>query len=120
MDKEIENIFKRLQGSRFRAGIKLSLADQRYYKERGSEVIRGHAEGFIAARLAPARPKNDRRQTPWRGHPVFTAQHATATCCRSCLYKWHRIERVRALSQPEIDHIVRIIMHWLDQAISRS
>jgi hypothetical protein len=29
----------------------------------------------------------DGRQTPMRNHPVFIAQHATATCCRGCLEK---------------------------------
>ncbi|VFT76303.1 Uncharacterised protein [Klebsiella aerogenes] len=28
---------------------------------------------------------NHGKQTPMRGHPVFIAQHATATCCRGCL-----------------------------------
>ena len=40
---------------------------------------------FVTQRLAPTAPRNDGRQTPMRGHPVFTAQHATATCCRQCL-----------------------------------
>lgn len=31
------------------------------------------------------------RQTPYRGHPVFVAQHAAATCCRTCLERWHAI-----------------------------
>ncbi len=25
-----------------------------------------------------------------KGHPVFVAQHATATCCRECIRKWHK------------------------------
>jgi hypothetical protein len=33
-----------------------------------------------------------------RGHPVFIAQHATATCCRGCLAKWHDIPAGRALT----------------------
>ena len=49
-----------------------------------------------------------------RGHPVFIAQHATATCCRSCLAKWHRIEAGRALTAEEQDHAVAAIARWLD------
>jgi hypothetical protein len=48
-----------------------------------------------------------------RNHPVFIAQHATATCCRGCLAKWHGITQGRALSADEIDYIVRVIEEWL-------
>lgn len=64
-------------------------------------------------RLAPANPKQDGKQTPMKGHPVFLAQHATATCCRSCLEKWHGIEKGRALTKEEIESIVELIMAWI-------
>jgi len=50
-----------------------------------------------------------------RGHPVFIAQHATATCCRGCLSRWHRIPAGRALSQPQIEHVLAIIHAWLQR-----
>ena len=43
---------------------------------------------------------------PGVGHPVFVAEHATATCCRGCLAKWHGIEKGRVLSAEEIDYVV--------------
>jgi hypothetical protein len=58
-----------------------------------------HARQLIAQRLAPAQPPHDGRQTPMRGHPVFIAQHATATCCRGCLAQWHGIKKGYALSE---------------------
>lgn len=48
-----------------------------------------------------------------KGHPVFIAQHATATCCRSCLEKWHHIEKGKKLNEYEIKYIVRVIMTWI-------
>jgi len=48
-----------------------------------------------------------------RGHPVFIAQHATATCCRKCIQKWHDIEKGRALNEEEIDYIIGLIMVWI-------
>ena len=48
-----------------------------------------------------------------RGHPVFVAQHATATCCRGCIYKWYHIPKNRKLTKEEIDYLVRIIMTWI-------
>jgi hypothetical protein len=73
-----------------------------------------HATSFIETRLAPAHPKNDGRQTPMRGHPVFVAQHATATCCRSCLAKWHGIQSGRALSGDEQSYVLAVIERWLE------
>ena len=57
--------------------------------------------------------ENDGKQTPMRGHPVFISQHATATCCRGCLYKWHHISKNRKLTSHEIDFIVCLIMEWI-------
>ncbi|MEU6081408.1 DUF4186 family protein [Streptomyces sp. NPDC047108] len=45
--------------------------------------------------MAPAEPYKDGRQTPYRGHPVFVAQHATATCCRGCPQRCHHIPQGR-------------------------
>jgi exodeoxyribonuclease V alpha subunit len=53
------------------------------------------------------------KQTQMKGHPVFIAQHATATCCRGCLGKWHRIEKGRALTENEIGFVVELVMGWM-------
>jgi len=58
---------------------------------------------------------NDGKQTPMRGHPVFIAQHATATCCRGCLNKWYQIAKDKELSNSEVDFVVRIIMWWINK-----
>lgn len=80
---------------------------------KGLPVVLEHARTLIAERLAPAEPANDGRQTPLRGHPVFVAQHATATCCRGCLSKWHFIAKGRPLSDEEIDYVVGVLERWL-------
>ena len=72
-----------------------------------------HGRRFLEERLAPAVPKNDGRQTPMRGHPIFVAQHATAICCRGCIEKWHHIPRGRALTDEEIDYLLAILQRWL-------
>lgn len=87
--------------------------ERQYCLDKGPEVIDRHAADFIRQRLAPAAPINDGKQTPMRGHPVFIAQHATATRCRGCLEKWHAIPHGRALSEPEQDYIVQVIHRWL-------
>jgi hypothetical protein len=71
------------------------------------------AARFIDERLAAAEPRNDGRQTPWRNHPVFVAQHATATCCRGCLEKTHGIAKGYALTAEEKAHVLAAIERWL-------
>ena len=109
----IENLFARLQRSTFRSRFRLGVKERQYCYDKGAEVIDLHAADFIASRLAPAQIPNDGKQTPMRGHPVFIAQHATATCCRGCLEKWHAIPRGRGLSDEEQRYVVQVIHHWL-------
>jgi hypothetical protein len=113
MARDAGLILDRLARSAFRARFRLGEKEKTYLEAKGLEVIRSHAADFVAARLAPAQPRNDGRQTPMRGHPVFIAQHATATCCRSCLAKWHGIPAGRALSEQEQLYVVDFLMAWV-------
>ncbi len=106
-------IFDKLKKSPFRSRFKLSLQDKLYIKEKGVSTIAMHARDFVKNRLAPAFIPNDGKQTPMRHHPVFIAQHATATCCRHCLCKWHHIPQNKSLSDEEQKYIVNIIMLWI-------
>ena len=106
-----------LNKSKFRSRFKLTDKDRQYIQDKGMETIRSHAVDFITTRLAPAFPKNDGKQTPMKNHPVFVAQHATATCCRGCLKKWHRIEKGRALNENEIGFVVGLVMGWIGRQI---
>ena len=81
--RDLDTVFKKLALSAFRSRFALGDKDRAYL------------EG------------------PWRGHPVFVAQHATGTCCRSCLAKWHGIEDGRLLTGEEQEHVVDAIMRWL-------
>lgn len=107
------DIFERLAKSKFRSRFKLRDKEKQYIQDKGLDKIRSHAEDFISKRLAPADISNDGKQTPMRGHPVFIAQHATATCCRGCLEKWHKIPKGRDLTDVEQKYIVDIIMEWI-------
>ena len=49
-----------------------------------------------------------------RGHPVFIAQHATGTCCRGCLEKWHHININKKMDKNDIDYVVNVIMFWIE------
>lgn len=109
------DIFARLARSRFRSRFRLGARERAYADAKGREVIAAHARDFVADRLAPASPRNDGRQTPMRGHPVFIAQHATACCCRSCLATWHGLAPGRELSPEEQAVIVALLVRWIDR-----
>lgn len=113
------NLWKRLSQSKFRSSFSLKANDRSYVSEKGMDKVREHACDFIRKRLAPAEIPNDGKQTPMRGHPVFVAQHATATCCRGCLEKWHHIPKGRELTETEQEYIVNVIMKWIDREMKK-
>lgn len=114
------DIFDRLAKSKFRSRFKLKQKELDYIKDKGLDVIRSHACDFIKKRVASAEIPNDGKQTPMKGHPVFIAQHATATCCRGCIEKWHHYRKGIELTPEQQDHLVNIIMEWIERQINCS
>lgn len=113
MDDIIYSKLSELSKSKFRSSFRLKDKDIEYIYKRGISKIIDDCYDFINNRLAMKEIVNDGKQTPMRGHPVFIAQHATGTCCRGCLYKWHNIDKNRELSNNEINYIVSIIIRWI-------
>ncbi len=111
--RNLDDLFTALAKSAFRRRFHLQDKDLDYLRGKGMAVVLAHAEDFIAKRLAPATIPNDGKQTPFRGHPVFVAQHATACCCRGCLEKWHRIPHGRELTLEERAYVVTVLERWL-------
>ncbi len=112
-------LFKRLDMSKFRSSFHLHNTERDYFNSHGEDTIYQHACDFIKERLAPAEPANDGKQTPMKGHPVFIAQHATACCCRGCLKKWHHIPEHRPLTEEEQERVVGILMAWINRDLNR-
>src|SRR5690348_15695740 len=113
----IDERIERIGRQRFRQKFHLYARDRATVELRGMETIRKHAHDLIAKRLAPAEPRNDGKQTPYRGHPVFVAQHATATCCRGCLERNHGIARGARLTAEEQDYVVDVICRWIERQL---
>jgi predicted Fe-S protein YdhL (DUF1289 family) len=112
--RDLDSVFSGLARSRFRQRFRLQAPERDYLRSRGMETVLGHAAEFVEKRLAPAHPAKDGKQTPYRGHPVFVAQHATATCCRGCLAKWHGIPRGQPLSSEQRAHVLAALRRWLE------
>ena len=102
--RDLSDLFFRLSRSAFRSRFYLKPKDREYVWTKGMDTVRRHA--VIS---------NDGKQTPMRGHPVFLAQHATATCCRGCLWKWHHIPAGTALTPAQQDYVVDVIMTWIER-----
>lgn len=109
IDKKLHD----LSYSKFRSSFHLRKKELDYLHSKGYEEIKKHARDFIKNKLADAYPKNDGAQTPMKNHPVFIAEHATATCCRSCLEKWHHIKKGHELTINEQNYIVELVMEWI-------
>ncbi len=111
--RDLDDLFTTLANSDFRSRQRLGRKDRRYLEERCLSTLMSHARRFVVERLAPAEPAADGKQTPMRGHPVFVGQHATATCCRGCLAKWHGIPKGQPLTDAEIGHVLAVLRRWL-------
>src|SRR3569833_4614757 len=99
--RDLDRIFAALSHSAFRRRFRLAQAERGYLETKGLATVAAHARELIGTRLAPTKPPNDGKQPPFRGHPVFVAQHATATKSRRNQAKRHGIEKGRALTPEE-------------------
>lgn len=116
----IDEAFARLRRSSFRQKFRLAGKELAYLQTWGLAHVMKQAGDIIDRRVGVASPPNDGKQTPWRNHPVFVAQHATATCCRGCIQKIHEIPAGQPLSADERAHVLAVLERWLGgQASSR-
>ena len=113
-----QEILAELKKSKFRARFSLKKRDFDYINKIGLEKLKAHTLDFIHQRLADTSKITDGKQTPMHGHPVFIAQHATATCCRGCIEKWHKFPKGRELTQTEQEYLVSVIMEWIKRQIN--
>ena len=115
---EIDKLIDSLAKTKFRGSFHLNKKMKEYVKEKGMDTIKEHAYDFINKRLKPKIIPNDGKQTPMRQvHPVFIAQHANGFCCRGCLYRIHKIEKGRELTDEEVNYIVKFIMRWIEREV---
>ena len=117
-DDLINNKLQELSKSKFRSSFHLNKKMKEYVKDKVIDTLKEHAFQIITSRLAPKYISNDGKQTPMKQvHPVFIAQHATATCCRGCLEKLHKIPKGRELTKEEINYIVNVIIEWIKKEV---
>jgi len=116
MWSDLDSLFKKLSSSPFRSRFHLKDGDIDFIDSIGLASIEAHARGIVEKNLKVRIPE-DGKQTPMKGHPVFIAQHATATCCRSCLGKWHGIPASRDMTDDEVTYAVSVIMAFIKREL---
>ncbi len=117
---DLDEAFRRLARSAFRRKFRLQGRELAYLQTWGLPHVMKQAEELLRKRVAPAVIPNDGRQTPWRNHPVFVAQHATGTCCRGCVEKVYEIPKGHELTDEELRHVLAAIERWLAGAEGRA
>ncbi|MYV97694.1 DUF4186 family protein [Streptomyces sp. SID3343] len=100
-----------------RSRFQLSGRERTLAETLGETGLRWYTYDRVARRIGPAKPAKDGKQTPYRGHPVFVAQHATGTCCRDCLEELHGIAKGNQLDKAELNYVVNVICLWLTREI---
>lgn len=89
----------------------------RHAQRKGRDQLKDSARERLRKYLAVAEPARDGRQTPLEGNAIYYAQHATATCCRTCLEYWHDIPKGRPLTDAEFDYCVSLVDLFLDEKL---
>lgn len=89
----------------------------RHAQRKGRIALKDSARDRIQKYLAVAEPPRDGRQTPLAGNAIYYAQHATATCCRTCLEYWHDIPKGRPLTVEEFDYCATLVDLFLDEKL---
>ena len=89
----------------------------RHAQRKGRIALRDAARHRLEKYLAPANPPRDGRQTPLEGNAIFYAQHATATCCRTCLEYWHDVPKGKQLTTGETDYCASLVELFLVQRL---
>jgi hypothetical protein len=77
--------------------------------------LKARVAGHLLSRIGAKPDMWDGRQTPMKGSVLNLAQHATATCCRKCLYYWYGVPRDRALNDAELDFCERLVLAYLER-----
>lgn len=116
-DKKWKTLKSKLARSKQIDSLQMGDPEKEYVTSRGLDILKLHATDFVRKRLAPADPKNDGRQTPLKGHPVFIAQHATGTSDRAKLEKFHGIKTGIELTEKEIGYVVSVILRWIQEQV---
>jgi hypothetical protein len=101
--------------------VPLTLRAINHARRKGRIALREFGRKQIRKLIGSGRHPREGYQTPREtsasANAVHFAQHATACCCRKCLYEWHGIPTGRALREEEIGYLTELTMRYIDARI---
>lgn len=80
---------------------------------KGRVALLASAEKRLATSVGRESPYRDGQQTPFSGNVLYYAQHATASCCRTCIEYWHDIPKGRALTAEELTYLGGLVTRYV-------
>jgi hypothetical protein len=119
---DVQNTFNALKYEMWRHHFWHVELDQRainYARRKGRLGLRDAVRKRLSTSIGGALPFHDGFQTPREnsGNPIYYAQHATASCCRKCVEKWHGIPQGRELTDSEIDYLKDLALLYIDDRL---
>ncbi len=88
-------------------------------RTRGKKAVLSKAKDILTKKIAKIPTGHfDYQCTPKKGHEIVNyAQHATATCCRNCVERWHKLPQDIVLSEEQVDYFVKLIGLYIDEKV---
>jgi hypothetical protein len=86
-------------------------------RRKGRRELHAAARRRLETSVGKAGMAFDGRQTPREGNTVYYAQHATASCCRTCIEYWHDIPKERDLTVSELSYLSTLVISYLDERL---
>lgn len=90
-----------------------------YGTRKGRIALLNGTTRFVRKHVGPPKDAFDGRRVPWpdktpeKMNPYYYAQHATATCCRSCIETWYGIIPEESLSDQALAFFTALINEFI-------
>ncbi|WP_372655987.1 DUF4186 family protein [Halobacteriovorax sp.] len=107
------DIFRRLGCSKVCCKFKLKDEQWEYLAKRGFDTILLEGRSLIVKIFNEDSLSHSCKVAPVQTHPIYIALHATGTCCRSSLEKWHKIPKSKELKEKDIFYILLVVKEWI-------
>jgi hypothetical protein len=95
-----------------------------YAKRKGLVLLKEKVAQHLKKSIGPAKPFRDGSQTHYptatdpRGQDIiYSAQHATACCCRKCAELWHGIPQGRDMTEEELSYLTELAMLFIRERL---
>lgn len=121
--QDVQNTFAMLKLEKVRHFFWHARLTQRalnHAKRKGKRGLRDPIKKHLSRAIGPAKPYRDRYQTSMNEDEptaIPYAQHATATCCRECLERWHGIKQGQQITDADLNYLTELVCLYIEDRI---